>query len=142
MLQTWHNPINDVKPYYGDMCVPRVPNLGHKRAMSGPKIFLKEWRKHFGLNQQQLADRMVETDPDVPGIDQSKISRVENADRKWDSEFLGLAAKTFGSTICLNRSSIFSLTGRPPSLASSKKASLTASFSLSSAISVPLSERL
>lgn len=43
-------------------------------------FYLKEWRKHRGLNQQQLADRLDTTVP--------TISRWETGAMNWTSDWL------------------------------------------------------
>lgn len=52
--------------------------------MERRRIFVREWRKHRGLTQAQLAERI--------GIDQGQLSKIENRKRQYDEEFLALAA--------------------------------------------------
>lgn len=47
--------------------------------------FLKEWRTHRGLTQQQLADRLETT--------KSVISALENGKQRWNQDILELAAE-------------------------------------------------
>lgn len=46
--------------------------------------FIREWRKHRGYSQEQLADRI--------GINRAHLSKIETGSRKYDEEFLELAA--------------------------------------------------
>lgn len=47
--------------------------------------FIKEWRKHRDLSQEELADRM--------GITRGYVSQVENGKRRYDQLFLEAAAQ-------------------------------------------------
>lgn len=47
--------------------------------------FLKEWRTHRGLTQQQLADRLETT--------KSVISALESGKQRWNQDILELAAE-------------------------------------------------
>jgi transcriptional regulator with XRE-family HTH domain len=47
--------------------------------------FLKEWRTHRGLTQQQLADRLETT--------KSVISALENGKQRWNQDLVELAAE-------------------------------------------------
>jgi transcriptional regulator with XRE-family HTH domain len=47
--------------------------------------FLKEWRTHRGLTQQQLADRLDTT--------KSVISALENGKQRWNQDIVELAAE-------------------------------------------------
>lgn len=49
-----------------------------------PRHFIREWRKHRGLTQEQLAERM--------GVARSYISHIENGKRRYDQPFLEAAA--------------------------------------------------
>lgn len=49
-----------------------------------PRQFIREWRKHRGLTQEQLALRM--------GVARSYISLVEKGLRRYDQPFLEAAA--------------------------------------------------
>ena len=46
--------------------------------------FIRAWRKHRGLTQAQLADRI--------GIDRSYLSNIETGRRRYDQPFLEAAA--------------------------------------------------
>lgn len=48
------------------------------------KTFIREWRKHRGLTQEQLAERI--------GIERSYLSRIESGARDYDQSFLDAAA--------------------------------------------------
>src|SRR5262245_17274398 len=49
------------------------------------RIFLKEWRRHRGLTQEQLADRI--------GIDRTIVSKIENGKLDYHQAFLEAAAE-------------------------------------------------
>lgn len=46
--------------------------------------YIKEWRKHRGLNQEELAERI--------GIARSYLSKIESGKRRYDQPFLEAAA--------------------------------------------------
>lgn len=46
--------------------------------------YIKQWRKHRGLTQEQLAERI--------GIDKGYLSKIENGKRRYDQPFLEAAA--------------------------------------------------
>jgi transcriptional regulator with XRE-family HTH domain len=48
------------------------------------RIFLKEWRKHRGITQEGLADRI--------GIDRTIVSKIENGKLDYHQAFLEAAA--------------------------------------------------
>jgi transcriptional regulator with XRE-family HTH domain len=48
------------------------------------RIFLKEWRKHRGITQEGLADRI--------GIDRTIVSKIENGKLDYHQSFLEAAA--------------------------------------------------
>jgi transcriptional regulator with XRE-family HTH domain len=50
-----------------------------------PRHFLKQWRKHRGLTQEQLAERI--------GIARSYLTKIENGARRYDQPFLEHAAE-------------------------------------------------
>jgi transcriptional regulator with XRE-family HTH domain len=52
-----------------------MPKRGH---------FIKEWRKHRGLTQEQLAERI--------GITKSYVSKIESGKKRYDQPFLEAAA--------------------------------------------------
>jgi transcriptional regulator with XRE-family HTH domain len=47
--------------------------------------FIKEWRKHRGLSQVQLAERI--------GIDKTYLSKIESGKRRYDQPFLEAASE-------------------------------------------------
>lgn len=54
-------------------------------GMAQQRHYIKEWRKHQGLNQEQLAERM--------GVTQSFVSKIERFQQSPDLGFLELAAE-------------------------------------------------
>lgn len=52
--------------------------------------FIREWRKHRGYNQDQLAERI--------GIDRSYLSKIENGAKRYDQIFLEAAAEALRCT--------------------------------------------
>ena len=46
--------------------------------------YFREWRKHRGLTQEQLAERI--------GITRSYLTKIERGDRRYDQPFLEAAA--------------------------------------------------
>lgn len=46
--------------------------------------YIKEWRKHREMTQEQLAERI--------GIDKGYLSKIENGKRRYDQPFLEAAA--------------------------------------------------
>lgn len=46
--------------------------------------FIQQWRKHRGLSQEQLADRI--------GIDRTSISKIENGKQEYSQGFLEAVA--------------------------------------------------
>ena len=49
-----------------------------------PRHFIRQWRKHRGLTQEQLAERI--------GIARSYLTKIERGDRRYDQPFLEAAA--------------------------------------------------
>ena len=49
-----------------------------------PRHFVRQWRKHRGLTQEQLAERI--------GIARSYLTKIERGDRRYDQPFLEAAA--------------------------------------------------
>jgi transcriptional regulator with XRE-family HTH domain len=49
------------------------------------RIYLREWRKHRNLNQEQLAERL--------GIDRTIVSKIENGKLGYHQAFLEAAAE-------------------------------------------------
>lgn len=59
--------------------------------MSDQRHFIKEWRIHRGLTQQQMADRV--------GIDKSYLSKIENGKKRYDQPFLEAAAEVLNCEV-------------------------------------------
>lgn len=57
------------------------------------RVFLAEWREHFGLTQQQVGDRIAK------GIDKANISRWENSKRIPSAEVLAAYAEALGISV-------------------------------------------
>lgn len=66
--------------------------------------FIREWRRHRGLTQDQMAEAM--------GVSRSYASLVESGRRRYDQKFLEAAAKVLGCTMT-------DLIARPPGQAES-----------------------
>ena len=63
----------------------RLPKgAGTMWPMNGTGHFIKEWRKHRGLTQDQLAERI--------GMDRAYLSKIESGKRRYDQPFLEAAA--------------------------------------------------
>jgi transcriptional regulator with XRE-family HTH domain len=62
-------------------------NLGRVTMWPMPKRghYIKEWRKHRGLTQDQLAERI--------GMDRAYLSKIESGKRRYDQPFLEAAAE-------------------------------------------------
>lgn len=74
-----------VKPYVAWASNAAVAYLCDlSRMPQQPRHFIKEWRKHKGLTQDQLAERI--------GIDKGYLSKIENGKRRYDQPFLEAAA--------------------------------------------------
>lgn len=75
------------------LCDPaRLPGTlvlwhSHKmRKVSGKqRHFIKEWRKHRNLTQDQLAERI--------GVDRTYVSKIEAGKKRYDQPFLEAAAE-------------------------------------------------
>lgn len=50
--------------------------------------YIKAWRKHRGLTQEQLAERV--------GVDRSYVNKIENGKKRYDQPFLEAAADALG----------------------------------------------
>lgn len=72
---------------YVDRSIGVYRARGHNMPM-GQSHFIRAWRKHRGLSQVQLAERI--------GINQGNLSRIEKGTRKYDQEFLERAAEALG----------------------------------------------
>lgn len=53
--------------------------------MAKQRHFLKSWRKHRGLTQEQLAERV--------GYDRTYISKIEKGTKRYDQPFLEAVAE-------------------------------------------------
>lgn len=56
--------------------------------MSERGHFIREWRLHRGLTQEQMAERV--------GIDKSYLSKIENGRKRYDQPFLEAASEVLG----------------------------------------------
>lgn len=54
-------------------------------GMANRRHFIREWRKHRGFTQDQLADQI--------GITKSYLSKIESGKRRYDQPFLEAAAE-------------------------------------------------
>lgn len=72
--------------------VETVPMARRQRAMPGRwrKTYLREWRDHAGLSQEEAAEGME--------IGRSQLSKVENGHHPYTQEILEKAAKKYGCT--------------------------------------------
>src|SRR5271167_3095617 len=57
----------------------------HHVHMAKKPQYFREWRKHRGLTQEQLAERI--------GITRSYLTKIERGDRRYDQPFLEAAAE-------------------------------------------------
>jgi transcriptional regulator with XRE-family HTH domain len=69
--------------------VPQVIYIGNLPRvtiwpMAKQPHYIKEWRKHRGLTQDRLAERI--------GIDRAYLSKIESGKRRYDQPFLEAAA--------------------------------------------------
>lgn len=53
--------------------------------MAHQRHFIRQWRKHRGLTQEQFAERI--------GVDKSYVSKIESGKRRYDQPFLEAAAE-------------------------------------------------
>jgi transcriptional regulator with XRE-family HTH domain len=58
--------------------------------MSDQRHYIKEWRLHRGLTQEQMAERV--------GIDKSYLSKIENGKKRYDQPFLEAASEVLACT--------------------------------------------
>lgn len=61
---------------------------GMKKGSSQPPHFIKEWRKHRGLTQEQLANRV--------NMSRNNVSKVESFNRPYTQQTLPLFADALG----------------------------------------------
>jgi transcriptional regulator with XRE-family HTH domain len=57
----------------------------HDVLMAKKPHYIREWRKHRGLTQEQLAERI--------GITRSYLTKIENGARRYDQPFLEATAE-------------------------------------------------
>lgn len=65
--------------------LPGAQGVCDNVPMAAHRHFIREWRKHRGLTQEQLAERI--------GISRPQLSKVEKGARKYDQAFLEAAAE-------------------------------------------------
>ncbi|NDC58313.1 MAG: XRE family transcriptional regulator [Alphaproteobacteria bacterium] len=58
-----------------------VTRIGNSRPL---QWFLREWREHRGLTQEQLADRL--------GTSKGQVSKLETGKKKWDEVWVAKCA--------------------------------------------------
>ena len=63
----------------------QVSHVCHPRGMASQPHYIKEWRKHRGLTQDQFAERI--------GVTKSYVSKIESGKRRYDQPFLEAAAE-------------------------------------------------
>jgi transcriptional regulator with XRE-family HTH domain len=56
-----------------------------------PRHFIRRWREHAGLSQEQLAEAI--------GKERSYVSRIENGRRRYDEQFLEATALALNCSI-------------------------------------------
>ena len=61
-----------------------------RMAKTPMRLFVREWRKHRGLSQEQLAERLHTT--------AATISRIESGKQNWDGAFLEAVAEALNAT--------------------------------------------
>lgn len=65
-------------------------------AMPHRRIYLKEWRKHCGLTQEQVVNRLAALDdPNMPATAAS-LSRLENRKQQYSERILEALADIYG----------------------------------------------
>lgn len=80
-----HSPLA-AKPKVARAALRAVAYLCDPARMSKTqRHYIREWRKHRGLTQLQLAERI--------GIDKGYVSKIENGKRRYDQPFLEAAAE-------------------------------------------------
>lgn len=58
--------------------------IWHSQKMAKQRHFIKEWRKHRGLTQETLGERI--------GVDRTYVSKIEKGRKRYDQPFLEAAA--------------------------------------------------
>lgn len=74
-----------VQPEYAEWAIGSKLALSDDLAMAKKRHFLMQWRKHRGLSQVQLAERI--------GVTQGQLSKIENLKKPYDQDFLEAAAE-------------------------------------------------
>lgn len=59
--------------------------------MGQQRHYVREWRKHRGLTQEQLAERI--------GIARSYLTKIETGKRRYDQPFLEAAAEVLNCAV-------------------------------------------
>ena len=67
------------------VAIPKHGTMWHHLRMAKQRHFIKAWRRHRGLTQQQLGDRV--------GVDRSYVNKIENGKKRYDQPFLEAAAE-------------------------------------------------
>jgi transcriptional regulator with XRE-family HTH domain len=67
-----------------------MPSVKHLRRQLG-RHFLKEWREHLGLDQEQAAARL--------GISRTQLSKIENMKSPYSQGLMEAAAEAYGCTV-------------------------------------------
>ncbi len=77
--------ISTVKPDLTEVAYRLVGRCVTLGDMASQRHYIRQWRKHRGLTQEQLAERI--------GIAPSYISKIEKGARRYDQPFLEAAAE-------------------------------------------------
>ena len=64
------------------------------RGMAGP--YLKEWRKHLGLSQKQVVDRLSGLDDELLPTTEASLSRIETGKQPWGQRIVEALAHVYG----------------------------------------------
>lgn len=83
MLNMSYGHIAPQAKYVGRTIGPKAAS--RQNMPMGQSHFIRAWRKHRGLTQVQLAERV--------GINQGNLSKIESGARQYDQEFLEKAAE-------------------------------------------------
>lgn len=76
--------------------VPQVTFIVQRRpvtmwTMAKQRHYIREWRKHRGLTQDQLAERI--------GINRAYLSKIESGKRRYDQPFLEAASEVLNCQV-------------------------------------------
>ena len=71
--------------FTNDNGVVFVPTIAHMPIQHRQRWFLKEWRKHRGLSQEKLAERL--------GIYKGDVSNLETGKRRYNQDILAALAQ-------------------------------------------------